>query len=331
MNKASKIIFKDIDFRKIVPKICPHCHSMQIKFYCHYKELKRNKCLICRRTFLPTTGTAIHYISKRTKFVDYLDIVKNEGILPVKVMCNRLNISIQTSLDWRHKIMTIFVNKLILLKDEMIFHDLGINFCIKGRKGGIHSLKQNNIRNTKNLTRICSIVNDDKLKMKISKIGKLSSEDVKRSIERYIFKDSKILSINTSYFQHFDYQTKIEVKPLKNYNNLKIFDLFKKIKDFKNFILHDLRGVATKYLQLYASYYNLKNKLSLFSNFYLISKDIFVWFTYVLKLYKEFLNKYSIFPYTVNIKRKWKTINNVSIFEIKKNEKICRKTTAYNN
>ena len=84
---------------------CPYCQNKQTVKNGKHKGSQRYLCKVCNRNFIYSTGTALQGIKKKGQFEEYKTIMLNEGFVTLKTMSKRLNISIQTAFDWRHKIL----------------------------------------------------------------------------------------------------------------------------------------------------------------------------------------------------------------------------------
>jgi len=85
-------------------KPCPHCTSKNV-----YKRGKQNgvqmyQCNECKKWYSETTGTPLYDIKLKSKWQSYLRCM--EQGMPIKKIAKELHISIQTSFDWRHKILS---------------------------------------------------------------------------------------------------------------------------------------------------------------------------------------------------------------------------------
>jgi transposase-like protein len=87
-----------------VPHACPKCGSMNIWSRGSYKGVKRLQCNDCKKYFSSTSGTAIYHIHKKDKWQAYLQCME-EG-LSLRKSAERVGISLQTSFNWRHKILS---------------------------------------------------------------------------------------------------------------------------------------------------------------------------------------------------------------------------------
>jgi len=85
-------------------KDCPHCSSTSV-----YKRGKQHgvqmyKCRSCSKWFSETTGTPLWDIKLKHKWQGYLRCM--EQGMSIKKIAKELEISIQTSFDWRHKVLS---------------------------------------------------------------------------------------------------------------------------------------------------------------------------------------------------------------------------------
>lgn len=87
---------------------CPRCKSTNFWSRGSYKGVKRLQCNDCNKYFSSTSGTAIYYIHKTDKWQAYLQCIK-EG-LTLRQAASKTGISLQTSFNWRHKILSSLSN-----------------------------------------------------------------------------------------------------------------------------------------------------------------------------------------------------------------------------
>ncbi|HLP73551.1 MAG TPA: IS1595 family transposase [Bacteroidales bacterium] len=112
---------------------CPRCKGTNIWSRGSYKGVKRLKCTDCNKYFSSTSGTAIYNIHKTDKWQAYLQCMK-EG-LTLRLAAARIGISLQTSFNWRHKILSSLSDiesdhfTGIVEADEIYFH-----FSEKGKR-----------------------------------------------------------------------------------------------------------------------------------------------------------------------------------------------------
>lgn len=85
-------------------KPCPYCKSVKVYKRGKQNEVQMYSCNGCSRWYSETTGTALSYIKLKSKWQSYLGCM--EQGLSIKEIAEELEISIQTSFDWRHKILS---------------------------------------------------------------------------------------------------------------------------------------------------------------------------------------------------------------------------------
>ena len=85
-------------------KPCPHCSSIKTHKRGKQKGVQMYRCVDCSKWYSETTGTALYDIKLKSKWQSYLSCM--EKGMSIKKIAKELNISIQTSFDWRHKILS---------------------------------------------------------------------------------------------------------------------------------------------------------------------------------------------------------------------------------
>ncbi len=298
---------------------CIYCKSYNIIKHGKYKHLHRYKCKNCKRTFIPTTGTTIHYLNKRVKFLEYFSVVSKLGKLTIKELREKLGICTQTAFDWRHKLFTTYSHEFRQV-DEMIYlKHIEKNFSQKGRKIQAYNM---NLKRKAGKTNFVSYGNTSYIYSKTVKIGNYDERDLDRVLERSFNKNAQIIySMNenfTKFIENNGIKKAICMNEKSIYGNevKKVF-YDDKTKELNKTITFKFRGVATKYLQLYLNFFS--SFLSEKTN-YELSKLIcnnLVWFKFVQmeKIYEKLLRKVSkINEQFVHIKRYWKNEDRFSEF-----------------
>ena len=85
-------------------KPCPHCSSAKVYRRGKQKGVQMYRCNDCEKWYSETTGTPLYDIKLKSKWQSYLN--RMEQGMPIKEIAKELQISIRTSLDWRHKILS---------------------------------------------------------------------------------------------------------------------------------------------------------------------------------------------------------------------------------
>ncbi len=83
---------------------CPHCKSKDIRANGKLKGVQRHVCKGCRKNISETTGKFWYNIKKKDKIRRYLYCLLSG--YSIRKSAKETGISIQTSVDWRHKFLT---------------------------------------------------------------------------------------------------------------------------------------------------------------------------------------------------------------------------------
>ncbi len=291
-------------------KECPHCGSSHFVKFGKYVNVSRYRCKVCRRTFIPTSGSSIHYINKKEKFLRLFDMFNSGEVLTIKNISKKFGISILTAFDWRHKIFLA----LQLIKQDYesvtLANKVSFNFNEKGRKQATRKSKR--ILQKVNL---CSITDSRLTEFKFVNVGeRIGDVFYKKFSGRFgdraflFFKDGEKILIEDVNLLNREKNNPVKIKNLEK--SLRIHNY--KVREFKEFINRFMRGVATKYLQVYANFYSFLQSLKSVPDYYKLLEVRLAWIKYLKMeiLYQNFLQRNSINPeYYVAIKRKWKSNN----------------------
>jgi len=85
-------------------KPCPHCSSTKVYKRGKQRGVQMYRCNDCNKWYSETTGTPLYDIKLKHKWQSYLNCM--EQGMPIKKIAKELGISIQTSFDWRHKVLS---------------------------------------------------------------------------------------------------------------------------------------------------------------------------------------------------------------------------------
>jgi len=89
---------------RVGTKLCPHCKSGHTIRRGTEKGVEQFTCKDCKKHFRGSFGTALYRIQRKDKWQAYLRLM--EQGYSIKKAAKELGISIQTSFDWRHKILS---------------------------------------------------------------------------------------------------------------------------------------------------------------------------------------------------------------------------------
>ena len=307
-------------------RACPYCNCKDFYVHGKYKQTLRYRCRSCRRTFLPSTGTSIHYLHKKDTFLDYAEAVKNEGLHTVKAMSERFGLAKLTAFDWRHKILASVPPRVEGYGREVILYDLWFLFNQKGRRGvSISSNRRSNVLKNKEKYRARFLTAYDYLRYdaKIATIGNLTTERIKDVLSKKLRETkvlmssesngitnfSSILGLKFKKVDFFGYNENIS-EPVKTFRN--------QLSGLKKWLNFRLNGVATKYLQFYGDYfvYTRRGSFDALSRENINQKFTWRKFTSLEHVYRDFLNLKTSITYENPIKRYWKTTYKYLIEEL---------------
>ncbi|CAG5076251.1 IS1595 family transposase [Parvicella tangerina] len=83
---------------------CPDCGSDKLKKNGNYGDKQKFVCKACNRGFGILSGTCVHGLHKRELWTRFIEFTLES--MSIRKICEELNISRQTCLDWRHKLLT---------------------------------------------------------------------------------------------------------------------------------------------------------------------------------------------------------------------------------
>ena len=255
---------------------CPTCHSEDIIAKGYRDTVRKYQCKSCGRNFSSTTNTAVYRIHKKDKWEAYLQCM--EDGLSIRKAAKRVGISIQTSFDWRHKVLerlgNLHADKLegIAEADEMFFP-----YSEKGNKNIKRAPRK---RAGKKISddMVNVLVGLDRKGHLIAKNtgrGGLSKERVDKVLSGKFTPGTILCSDGLPTFIGLAKREAVIHKPIITYKSRTLKNKAYHIQTV-NAVHADIRahmarykGVATKYLQHYMNWFVakklLKNKLDSFA------------------------------------------------------------------
>lgn len=304
---------------KIHVNRCPYCNSKKFHKHGAYRFTVRYKCQNCKKTFIPSTGTSLHHLHKKETFIEYSKVIRDEGLLTIRELAKRFNISTLTAFDWRHKILVSvpqinkeFNNSIFCYPIEFYFSQKGRRNLPFGRKTGGQGIKKDNAFQTKTV----SIKSDNILKMQVATVGKESADLFLRVFGEKRRNDLKIVLGENSKSNNF-YQVinnhNVSIKSIDLKSKNRDAEELKKLQNFandiKSYINKILRGVSTKYLQLYINFLvkNIKGRVDAMSKRSLSMKHVWSIFSQLEVIYEFFIYRNTIMCLFSSTKRLWKT------------------------
>lgn len=250
-------------------KSCPYCKEDKVIKYGKAKGEQRFLCKSCQKIYKETTGTAIDRIQKKQAFLTCQDMIINEDYMTISQMAEKLNVSSFTIFTWRHKILLSLPEPTGKFEGETEMDDLWFGYSQKGRKGLDYSKKRGGVKQKGDnnfQVKVPTTTNSDHTDMRVAKIGRLSKVDIQRTMgdkftKRTILITDKHPSISAFTKQndithiHFkaSEHTNKEGKGVQTLNNI--------AGRLDTLLNRTLRGVLTKYLQLYVNWFKTKENI----------------------------------------------------------------------
>ncbi len=297
---------------------CPYCGHEEFNKFGQYKRtnMHRYRCKSCKRTFLPTTGTLLHYINKRDKFFEYAQIMKTERLRSISYMTKRLQISTLTAFDWRHKLLLSIPEDNKNLSGEVQCDDIWFLYSQKGRKGLKYARKRGGSkrRGDNNFqAKIITATDKKQVKMNLARIGRITKDDLMRVLADKLSEKASLISDGHRSYAAFAQEMQIThhifIAKLHKNNAGKNMQLINNMAErLKTLVNRILRGVSTKYLQLYANYfaYSEKHEFNASNDSFLSNNKVWRTFVSMEAIYAEFIKNYSMRTYRCPVKREWK-------------------------
>jgi transposase-like protein len=256
-------------------KPCPHCSSSKTHKRGKQKGVQMYRCVACLKWYSETTGTALYDIKLKSKWQSYLTCM--EKGMPIKKIAKELNISIQTSFDWRHKILSSlsqFIPKELSEEVECDELELAINekgnrnLTRKSRKRS-SDFKRNKVKGEITTVQIVAAVsrNGEKI-LKAVESKRLNKEQIAKVLDGKLAESATLITDkHSSYKAYAKDNPNLKHKRLlakdhvdkkdKTIHLQKVNNEHKQLRGF----LKPFNGVSSKYLQNYLNWYAYVGKL----------------------------------------------------------------------
>jgi transposase-like protein len=256
-------------------KPCPHCSSENVYKRGKQKGVQMYQCNDCKRWYSETTGTPLYDIKLKSKWQSYLRCM--EQGMPIKKIASEIGISIQTSFDWRHKILSS-LNEFVpeQLSSEVECDELELALNNKGsrnldrepRKRG-NDFRRNMGKEEVTVVQVVTAVErkgEKYLKAVVSK--RLSKEEISKALDgKLADKTTLITDKHPSYKAFAKDNPSIKHKALlakdhvdrhdKTIHLQKVNNVHSQLRTF----LRPFNGVSSKYLQNYLNWYAYADKI----------------------------------------------------------------------
>ena len=251
-------------------KPCLHCNSTDTNKRGKQKGVQMYRCTSCSKWYSETTGTALYDIKLKSKWQAYLNCM--EKGMPIKKIAKELKISIQTSFDWRHKILSSLSQFTPdTLSDEIECDELELALNEKGSKNlqrkprkRSSDFKRNQGKGVNTTVQVVTVVsrNGDKI-LKAVESKRLTKKEIAKVLDGKL--DDKAILITD---KHLSYRAYAKENPTIKHKQLlakdrvdrkdktihlqKVNNIHSQLRGF----LRPFNGVSSKYLQNYLNWYS---------------------------------------------------------------------------
>jgi len=256
---------------------CPHCSSASIRANGKHKGLRTYYCKECTKYFSETTGTPIAWLKKKDKWRTYLRCMLSGYSL--RRCAQETGICLQTSFDWRHKILSGF-KSLSPEKFEGISESDDI-FFLHSEKGNKHLQRKARKRGRKakkagiNDEHVAVIVTSDRAQhkdMQIAGTGRISKKDLDRVVGSKVDEKTVLCTDSHRSYSAFAKSRKIEHHKINVSKGQYVKDKAYHVQHVNNDVkrlrqwMDHFNGVATKYLQNYLNWFLILERLKTSTN-----------------------------------------------------------------
>ena len=234
---------------------CLYCKSKNYIKFGTYKGIQRYRCKECEKTFSKTTKSMWSYSKKQPEvWVKFVELMLQKKSL--RACAKILKINIRTAFIWRHKIMRE------LTSDVMAEHLEGKVFIAKTiEKENFKGCRKITVLERKNIWIVAARDRRDSMIAMRVCMQFWNEDNFNKIIYSKITEDSYIVPDNDRYMMNI----------AKNHNKGIVLNskLEKSVRNFRRNLRNWIgifRGVATKYLEGYLSYFVLFNLYKKFNS-----------------------------------------------------------------
>jgi len=255
-------------------KPCPYCKSEKILKRGKQKGVQMYQCKSCVKWYSETTGTPLWDIKLKTKWQGYLRCM--EQGMSLKAIADELEICIQTSFNWRHKILSSlgrFTPEK--LSGEVESDEFEISISKKGskiidrkpRKRGT-DFKRNVNEEVTVIQVVTAVERGGETFLKAVETKRLTTEEITKAFDGRLADGATLITD-----AHPSYKSFAKENPLVNHKTFIAKDHVSKTdkkihvqtvnhthRELKDF-LRQYNGVSSKYLQNYLNLFAYADKL----------------------------------------------------------------------
>ncbi len=257
-------------------KPCPYCHTDKVYKRGTQNGVQMYQCQSkdCQKWYSETTGTPLWDIKHKSKWQSYLRCM--EQGMTLKAIAKELKISIQTSFDWRHKILSS-LNKFVpeTLSGTVESDEFEIALSNKGhrnlerkaRKRGT-DFKRNKEDEITVVQVVTAIERGGETYLKAVESKRLTTQEITKAFDGKLAEGTVLITDSHNSYKSFakenpnlKHKTFIAKDHInKEDKKIHVQGVNNKHKKLKQF-LTPFNGVSSKYLQNYLNWFAYADKL----------------------------------------------------------------------
>ena len=251
---------------------CPHCSCDRIRANGKLKGVQRYVCNGCKKNFSQTTGKFWFAIKKKEKLNRYLYCLLSG--YSIRKSAKETGISIQTSFDWRHKLLTSFSSVSVAEFQGIVeSDDLFFSYSEKGNRNLDRKAKRRGEKASKagiSNEKVAVVATCDRSGNKDFKVatrGRISKKDLDTILKGKLDKADVLCSDSHRSYGAFAKANAISHKKFNASKGQRTVDKVYHVQNVNNMdmrlrkFMDSFNGVATKYLQNYLNWFLVLEKI----------------------------------------------------------------------
>ncbi len=241
---------------------CPHCKDDRIRANGKLKGVQRYLCNAISKNFSETTGKFWFALKNKDKNNKHLYCLLLG--YSIRKSAKKTGISIQTSFDWRHKLLTSFSNVSIEGFQGIVeSDDLFSSYSEKGNRNLKRAPKKRGEKASKSgisnekIAVVATCDRSGNKDFKVATTGRISKKDLNKVYQGRLDKASALCSDSHRSYAAFAKAISTTHKKFNTSKGQKTVDKIYHVQNVNNMdmrlrkFMESFNGVATKYLQNY--------------------------------------------------------------------------------
>ena len=251
---------------------CPHCSSKRIRANGRLNGVQRYLCNGCKKNFSETTGKFWFAIKKKDKLNKYLYCLLSG--YSIRKSAKETGISLQTSFNWHHKLLTSFSSvsvegfQGIVESDDLFFaysekgnRNLDREPKKRGEKAGKAGISDEKV------AVVATCDRSGNKDFKVATRGRISKKDLDRVLKGKLDRADVLCSDGHRSYGAFARANAIDHKKFNASKGQRTVDKAYHVQNVNNMdrrlrkFMDSFNGVATKYLQNYLNRFLVLEKI----------------------------------------------------------------------